>query len=106
MAILEIGSHLRPEKSSFRQSMPAAFAQKRQARGPRGIEKYHCLAGKRAVLRGAERQYVDACLPAHFGRRAMQGNKRIGETGAFHVDNEPGVMRDGVELRDLLARVN
>src|SRR3977135_1602519 len=86
--------------------MPAAFALVGQARGFQAIEKYHRLAGESAVLRGAERQCVDPCLPAHLGRRELLGNKGVGETSSVHMNHEPSIVREGGVFGKLFASVN
>jgi len=70
------------------------------------IEKDHRFRAQRAVLRGAERENVNAALPGCLRRRAAEARQRIREPRAVHVHVEPVPSRRRRECRKFLETVN
>ena len=66
----------------------------------RRIEHDHRLHPHASVLGGAERDDVDARLPRHFRRGAVQRRERVGEAGAVHIGAEAVRSGGGGEFGD------
>jgi hypothetical protein len=67
--------------------------------------KNHGLGAQRAVLRGAERQHIDARAPRRIGRRATEKIERVREARTIHMELEIVLMRDARDGGNLVETV-
>ena len=86
--------------------MPRLLAAALEPFRERAIEKDHGLRAQRTVLRGPERENVDAALPGRLRRRAAEARQCVRESRAVHVHVEPVPFGRRRECRQLLETVH